>query len=572
MIKFTETIKCDALIIGAGLAGMRAALEISKNFSTVLLGKVHPLRSHTDAAQGGIAAALGNVEDDSIENHFFDTVKGSDYLGDQDAQEILVSEAPTCIYELEHFGTPFSRTEEGKIAQRSFGGHSKKRACYVADLTGHAILHTLYEQVVKENIKVYPEHYVISLLGDKERITGAVVYDMTRGEMKLFHANTVLLATGGYARCFQLTSNDLHNTGDGLSLVWRLGVPLEDMEFVQFHPTGLYRQGILVTEAARGEGGYLLNKEGKRFMEHYAPKTMELAPRDVVSRSMQTEIDEGRGIDGKDYIFLDLRHLGKEKIIERLPQIHDLALNFVGVDCVKEPIPIQPVAHYSMGGIPTDIDGRVLKDGINPVNGLFAAGECSCVSVHGANRLGCNSLLDAVVFGRRAGRAINEFLENNRPIPQTPSKNSTLRLDEIMNIYNGLGEEKIPELRRELQRTMGQYCGVFRHETFLTDGLNKIKELQERYKKVGLIDKSSVFNSELIETLELGHMLEYCEVIVASALNRKESRGSHYRKDFPKRDDNSWLKHTLAFSEEGKIRFEYKPVKITKYPPAERKY
>lgn len=573
MIKFTETIKCDVLIIGAGLAGMRAALETSEKYFTVLLSKVHPLRSHTDAAQGGIAAALGNVEDDSIENHFFDTVKGSDYLGDQDAQEILVNEAPTCIYELEHFGTPFSRTEAGKIAQRDFGGHSKKRACYVADLTGHAILHALYEQVVRRKIKVYPEHYVLSLLGAKDRIIGACVYDMVQGGIKFFQSKAVLLATGGYARSFQLSSNDLHNTGDGLSLVWRLGIPLEDMEFVQFHPTGLYRQGILVSEAARGEGGYLLNREGSRFMEKYAPKMMELAPRDVVSRSMQTEIDEGRGIDGKDYLHLDLRHLGTALIMERLPQIYDLALNFVGVDCTKAPIPIQPVAHYSMGGIPTDIDGRVLIDGINPTYGLFAAGECACISVHGANRLGCNSLLDAVVFAKRAGRAIAEFLQIEKPehLP-VPKERAAIYFEEISSLFSGLGEEKVSKIRAELQMTMSRNCGIFRDETGLNQALTKIRELKERYKRIGLADKSTIFNSELIEALELGHMLEYSEIIVASALNRKESRGSHYRKDFPKRDDNNWLKHTLAFREGDKIRFDYKPVKITKYPPVERKY
>jgi len=573
MLKHSEAVDCDVLVIGAGLAGMRAALETCERYRTVVLSKVHPLRSHSDAAQGGIAASLGNVEEDSVEKHLYDTVKGSDFLGDQDAQKTMVSDAPTAVYELEHFGAPFSRTDAGRIGQRDFGGHSVKRACYVADLTGHALLHSLYEQMLKHRIPTYGEHFVVALCGDRNRVTGAVAYDMAHGVLRSFSARTVVLATGGYARCYQLTSNDLHNTGDGLALAWQLGIPLEDMEFVQFHPTGLYRQGILVSEAARGEGGYLLNRDGARFMERYAPKAMELAPRDVVSRSIQTEIDEGRGVDGCDFVNLDIRHLGKAAVMEKLPQIHDLALNFVGVDCLREPIPIQPVAHYSMGGIPTDTDTRVLADGLKPFPGFFAAGECACVSVHGANRLGCNSLLEAVVFGRRAGKTTVSYLDTEKPAPvKLTASDLAPALESLDRFCCSAGPDKAPEIRQELGAAMTRNCGVFRDDCGLSQALSKVHELKARFKDIAIRDQSALYNTELTEALQLRNMLDYAEVIVASALNRTESRGSHFRKDHPKRDDVNWLKHTLTFPDGTNLHFDYKPVKITRFQPVERKY
>jgi len=557
----------DIIIIGGGLAGMRAALEASKEVDTAVISKSHPLRSHSGAAQGGIAAVLDGWAEkigDSLESHIYDTVKGSDYLGDQDAIEILCREAPDDIRSMDKMGAIFSRTEEGMIAQRDFGGHSYARTCYAADKTGHILLQTLYEQMMKNRVKVYSEWHVVSLIIHDNICRGVVAYDMAGGKLQVIRARAVLLATGGYGRAFSITSNAHANTGDGLALAYRAGVPLQDMEFVQFHPTGLYKHGILITEGSRGEGGYLVNKNGERFMERYAPSKMELASRDVVSRAIQTEIDEGRGID--DYIHLDLRHLGKELIMERLAQIHDIALSFANVDCVHDPIPIQPTAHYSMGGIPTDINGRVLG-----VNGLFAAGECACVSVHGANRLGGNSLLEAIVFGRRAGISAVRYVKKT-----VIGGVSSRTLDSIEHEFYGLaemdGSESVADIKNDLQTVMTGKCGIFRDSRKLAEAVKETGRLRERFNNIGISDRGMIFNTEMMEALELRNLLDFSEVIAASALAREESRGAHYRTDYPERDDAGWLKHTLAYRSETGPLLEYKPVTITSYKPERRMY
>ncbi len=565
----------DVVIVGSGLAGMSAALEICEQLDVAIISKVYPTRSHSGAAQGGVAASLGNSEPDSQEEHMYDTVKGSDFLGDQDAIDILTRDAPETIYKLEHMGCVFSRTKEGKIAQRAFGGHSHPRACYAADRTGHAMLHALYEQVMKRSkrITIYPEWYLMSLIVRDNVCRGMVIYDIRNGNLEVVRAIGVIFATGGYGRAYKITSNAFANTGDGIIAAFRAGVPLEDMECVQFHPTGLFGQGILVSEAARGEGGYLVNGKGERFMEKYAPAKMELAPRDIVSRSEQKEIDEGRGIDGKDYVHLDLRHLGKEKIMERLPQVRQLGIDFIGVDCITDPVPIQPTVHYSMGGIPTDIDGHVIIDDKGTkLTGFFAAGECACISVHGANRLGTNSLLEAVVFGKRTGIAALKFAKG----PRLPDINEDEVLapvkEEINAIFTSPGTESINDIRNTLKENMMSNCGVFRGKEGLEKGLKKVRELKRKHKKGKITDKGKIFNNELIEVLELGHMLEFSEVILKGAIARKESRGAHSRTDFPKRDDQNWLKHTLAYLTKNGIDLKYKPVTITKYQPEERKY
>ncbi|MFV1950607.1 MAG: succinate dehydrogenase flavoprotein subunit [Nitrospinota bacterium] len=565
----------DVVIVGSGLAGMSAALEICGQLDVAIISKVYPTRSHSGAAQGGIAASLGNSEPDSQEEHMYDTVKGSDFLGDQDAIEMFTRDAPETIYRLEHMGCVFSRTGEGKIAQRAFGGHSHPRACYAADRTGHAILHVLYEQVMKrgKRISIYPEWYLMSLIVRDNVCRGIVIYDIRSGNFEVIRAKGVIFATGGYGRAYRITSNAFANTGDGIIAAFNAGVPLEDMEFVQFHPTGLFGQGILVSEAARGEGGYLINGKGERFMEKYAPAKMELAPRDIVSRSEQREIDEGRGIDGKDYIYLDLRHLGKEKIMERLPQVRQLGIDFIGMDCITDPLPIQPTAHYSMGGIPTDKDGHVIIDDKGTqLTGFFAAGECACVSVHGANRLGTNSLLDAVVFGKRTGIAALKFAKGPRLSDMKEDEVLAPVKERISAVFSSPGTESINDIRDELKENMMSNCGVFREKEGLNKGLEKVKELRERYKNAKITDKSKLFNNELIEVLELGHMLEFSEIILKGAIEREESRGAHSRTDFPKRDDRNWLKHTLAYLTEDGIELKYKPVIITKYQPEERKY
>ncbi|MCG7850365.1 MAG: FAD-binding protein [ANME-2 cluster archaeon] len=557
----------DLLIIGGGLAGMRAALEAGKNVDVAVVSKIHPLRSHSGAAQGGIAAVLDGWAQnigDSLESHIQDTVKGSDYLGDQDAIEILCNEAPGDIRVLDRMGALFSRTDEGRIAQRDFGGHSYARTCYASDKTGHILLQTLYEQMMKQRVKVYPEWHVVSLIIHKNICRGLVAYDMVRGELQVIRAKAILFATGGYGRAYGITSNAHANTGDGLALAYRAGVPLQDMEFVQFHPTGLYRHGILITEGARGEGGYLINKDGERFMERYAPNKMELASRDVVSRAVQTEIDEGRGIDG--HVHLDLRHLGKELIMSRLSQIHDIALSFSGIDCTVDPIPIQPTAHYSMGGIPTDVDGRVPG-----FSGLFAAGECACVSVHGANRLGGNSMLETIVFGRRAGIKAAEYVKKTTLQPM-PADALPLIEQKIKLMINNKGEENAANISVELQSNMTLKCGIFRDIDGLTQMQQLIIALKERFKNIGLRDWGMTFNTELIEALELKNILDFSQIIVAGALAREESRGAHSRTDFPNRDDEHWMKHTLAYQGGQGPVLDYKPVIITRYNPQRRVY
>jgi len=568
-------IKHDVLIVGAGLAGQRAALEVCKELDVGLLTKVYPSRSHSGAAQGGIAASLGNSEDDSWEEHMFDTVKGGDYLADQDAVEEYVKAAPRVIYELEHMGCAFSRTEDGKIAQRSFGGHSKPRACFSADRTGHAILHALHEQVLKnaKSIKIYSEWYMHQLVIEEGRCCGVVVSNIRTGEVEVIHAKAVVFATGGYGRVFKITTNAFAGTADGAIAAFRAGVPLEDPEFVQFHPSGLYRQGILFSEAARGEGGYLLNGAGDRFMEQYAPSRMELAPRDIVARAEQSEIDAGRGVNGEACIHLDLRHLGEARIMERLPQIRQLGIDFIGVDCVKDPLPIQPSAHYSMGGIPTNMFGQVITDADStPMQGFFAAGECACVSVHGANRLGTNSLLEATVFGERTGRSALEYARNAEFGKLNESHQKARALKQVDEIFQRDGSESYNDIRNEMKDVMMEKCGVFRDADNLKSCVDAIRSLKERYKKGKVTDKGQLFNTEVYEIIELGNMLEMAEIISTAALARTESRGGHYRTDFPKRDDQDFLKHTLVYSKDGELELKYKPVVITRYQPKERTY
>lgn len=569
----------DTLIIGSGLAGLRAAIEASRHGSVAVLTKLYPTRSHSGAAQGGISAALGNEEPDSPEWHFYDTTKGSDFLGDQDAIGIMCEDAIRTIVELEHMGVPFSRTPEGKIAQRRFGGHTRdfgaapvRRACYSADRTGHAILFALYEQSELQGVASFPEFQVLDIVIENGRCSGALVLDIQSGDLHTFNAKATLVASGGYGRVFKTTSNALASTGDCLSILFDGGIPLEDMECFQFHPTGLYGLGILITEGARGEGGILVNGKGERFMERYAPTIKDLAPRDMVSRAIMTEIREGRGVDGKDFVHLDLRHVDKKIIEERLPEISTFCKIYMGIDPSENPIPVLPTAHYAMGGIPTDVDGRVLGDEKGAtIEGLYAAGECACVSVHGANRLGCNSLLDTVVFGRRAGMAIGGYIKDadRREIAKGPSD----RVKADMNaLVNSTGDEKAGALRSEFRKMMMDRCSVFRNEEGLAGLVQDLKTIKERTKYVGIKDRGVQFNTELLEALELNHLINLGEAIALSALQRKESRGAHSREDFPERDDENWLKHTFAFKTGRGIEFRYKPVTITRFKPEERKY
>ncbi len=570
------------LIVGSGLAGMRAALEVSEDpdLDVALLTKVHPLRSHSGAAQGGIAASLNNSNDeDSWELHMYDTVKGADFLADQDAAEILAREAPENIFELEHWGCAFSRLENGLIAQRRFGGHTQPRAVYAADRTGHALLTVLFEQLFRRGVKVYSEWYALDLVLRDNVCQGIVVYDILTGQIDAIAAKAVLFATGGYGRAFQTTTNAAASTGDGIVMAYRAGIPLEDMEFVQFHPTGLQGSGILLSEAARGEGAHILNAEGRRFMEDYAPERMELAPRDIVARAEQTEIDEGRGVtDKKDSVFMDFSPIGEERIRYALPSVLHLARDFAGIDPLQAPVPIQPTAHYSMGGIPCDVDGMVrLKDqNDRPIVGFYAAGECSCVSVHGANRLGTNSLLEAVVFGRRAGRAIRTAVPDLAP---TRIEEGDLQraVAEVDGLLKSDGPERAGAIRQELREVMMVDCGVFRTRPQLENCLRMLKNLQERYQRISIDDKGWQFNTDLVEAIELGHMLEYAEVIVTGALAREESRGGHFRKDFPTRDDQRWHKHTLAYRTDDGPRLAYADVNMQPqyrdpFPLEERRY
>jgi succinate dehydrogenase / fumarate reductase flavoprotein subunit len=569
----------DAIIIGAGLAGLRAAIEIGDNASVAVLSKVFATRSHSGAAQGGIGAALANEEEDSWEWHMFDTVKGSDYLGDQDAIETMAKDAPRTIFELEHLGVPFNRTSEGKIAQRAFGGHTSgfgktpvKRACFAADRTGRVILDTLWEQCLQRNTQFYDEFQVLSLMVENGRCHGVVAYELATGELHTFFSRAVLLATGGAGKIFKTTSNAFASTGDGMALAYRAGAQLEDMEFVQFHPTGIYKLGILISEAARGEGGILLNKDGERFMERYAPVIKDLAPRDMVSRCIMEEIRAGKGIDGKDYVHLDLTHLGEDVINRKLAEITGFARTYAGVDATKEPIPVQPTCHYMMGGIASDVDGRVTIDSDNtPFEGLYAAGECACVSVHGANRLGCNSLLDTLVFGRRAGMEINRYVQGVEFQKPAADFEKTAAA-KIAGLMAASGQEKIGDIMKSMQEVMMDNVSVFRMESPMTEALKKIKELKERYQMISLQDKGNCFNRDLLDALELGHMLDLAEVIAMGALHRRESRGAHSREDYPERNDETYLVHTLVrYSDKGPQIFE-KPVTITRFEPKERKY
>jgi succinate dehydrogenase / fumarate reductase flavoprotein subunit len=583
----------DVVIVGAGGAGMRAALESSQRARTAVLTKLYPTRSHTGAAQGGMAAALANVEDDNAEWHVFDTIKGGDYLVDQDAAEILCREAVDAVLDLENMGLPFNRTEDGKIDQRRFGGHTRdhgqapvRRACYSADRTGHMILQTLYQQCVKQKVEFYNEYYVLDLLldknpqeagdGDEVSVAGVVSYELATGEIHVFRAKSVVFATGGAGKIFKTTSNAHTLTGDGMAIALRAGLPLEDMEFFQFHPTGLAGLGILLSEAARGEGGILRNSEGERFMERYAPTIKDLAPRDMVARAMANEVREGRGCGPhKDYVLLDLTHLEPAHIDAKLPDITEFARTYLGVEPYTEPVPVYPTAHYAMGGIPTTVNGEVLRNNTDKVKGLYAAGECACVSVHGANRLGTNSLLDINVFGRRAGIAAAEHAlatEEAAPLPADGDSAIAGLVERLRATTSGAGTENVAALRKELQETMDRNVQVFRTEESLIEARGIVADVKARYANVAIHDRGQKWNTDLLEAIELGFLIDLAAVTIEGALARKESRGGHYREDFPERNDEEYLKHTMAYATGEGIRLDYKPVTITKYKPMERKY
>jgi succinate dehydrogenase / fumarate reductase flavoprotein subunit len=560
----------QVLVVGGGLAGLRAAIEAhDRGVDVAILSLVHPLRSHSGAAQGGVNAALGNAEegrDDSPERHAYDTVKGSDFLADQDAVEEMTADTPERIYEMEHWGCPFSRNPDGTIAQRPFGGGAFPRTCYGSDKTGHYMLHTLYEQTITRGIRVYAEWTVLSIVVQDDRVHGLIALHMPTGQVEGFTAPAVIMATGGAGRIYSQSTNAIINTGSGIALAYMAGAPLKDMEFVQFHPTCLYPTNILITEGARGEGGYLFNNRGERFMKDYAPTAMELAPRDIVSRSIRTEIAQGRGFEDV-YIHLDLRHLGQEMILERLPGIRDIAMHFAGVDPVKQPIPVLPAQHYTMGGIGTDSWGQT------PLNGLFAAGECACVSVHGANRLGGNSLLETVVFGQRAGVRVSEWVKGNGAANPARVESalgaSNQRLEELIA---GKGEEDPRLIRQEMGEVMMEKVGIFRHRDEMEEAIAKLRELQQRLAHTRPLYGGKRFNLDLLRTYELGGLLLVAEVIARGALVREESRGSHYRRDFETRDDQDWMKHTLAHFTPEVPRFSFSPVSITKWQPEARKY
>ena len=578
--------KFEAIVVGGGGAGLYAALALCKaKVQTAVLSKLYPSRSHTGAAQGGIGAALANAEEDNPEWHMYDTVKGSDYLADQDAVEIMCKEAVETVYELEHLGLPFNRTAEGKIDQRRFGGHTRdqgkapvKRACFSADRTGHMILQTLYQQCIKNEVNFFDEFHVLDLILERGVCRGVVALEISTGALHIFHAKAVLFATGGSGRMFKITSNAHALTGDGMAIALRRGVPLEDMEFFQFHPTGIYKMGILLSEACRGEGGIIRNGSGERFMERYAPTIKDLAPRDIVSRCIHQEVLEGRGVNGKDYVHLDLTHLGADVIEKKLPDIADFVRTYMGIDPVKDLIPIQPTAHYAMGGIPANKNSEVVGDENNTViKGFYAAGECACVSVHGANRLGTNSLVDILVFGRRAGLSMADYCGSHdfAPIPSRPEEEVKAQMDELRSNKSeggSGGEEKILSLRSDLQKSMMDNCGVYRSEGTLKKALSDIVGYQQRFSKIHVSDKSQVFNTELLDAIELKNLIDLARVTVEAALARQESRGAHYREDYPKRDDANWLKHSLASLSEGKVALKYKPVTLGKFQLQERKY
>jgi len=596
----TQHHQFDAVIVGAGGAGLMAALQAARLTKVAVISKMYPTRSHTGTAQGGIAAPLGNMEEDHWEWYMYDTVKGGDYLVDQDAAEILARESVEAIFELEHMGLPFDRTQEGRIEQRRFGGHTREygkgpvmRSCKSADRTGHMILQTLYQNCIKNNVRFFDEFFVADVLVHEGVARGVIAVEIATGELHLFHAKAVLLASGGFGRMFAVTSNAHSLTGEPVAALYRRGLPLEDMEFFQFHPTGIYKMGILLSEAARGEGGVLLNGRGERFLERYVPTLKDLAPRDMISRFIYQEVAAGRGVDGKDYVYLDLRPetinryqsapggrtVTAAELEEKLPDILEMMRVYMGVEPMREPVPTQPTAHYAMGGIPTDNDGRVLCGPARTVSGLYAAGECACVSVHGANRLGTNSLVDLVVFGRRSGKALGEFCRraDYAPLPPQAEAEAQSALEELRT---SRGRERAGTLRNELQRVMMDKVGVFREAAGMREALATVRALKERYMQIGLDDRGATFNTDLLEAFELGALLDLAEVTAASALARTESRGAHYRDDYPERDDTHWLKHTLAFRSEGagvrptrgEVRFEAKPVVVTRFEPKPRTY
>jgi succinate dehydrogenase / fumarate reductase flavoprotein subunit len=579
----------DTVIVGAGGAGMRAALEAGKRSRTAVLTKLYPTRSHTGAAQGGMCAALANVEEDNWEWHTFDTIKGGDYLVDQDAAEVMCKEAIDAVLDLEKMGLPFNRTPEGRIDQRRFGGHTRdhgkapvRRSCFAADRTGHMILQTLYQQCTKEGIEFYNEFYVLDLLLTAEGATaGVVAYELATGEIHVFNAKAVVFATGGFGKVFKVTSNAHTLTGDGMGIAYRRGLPLEDMEFYQFHPTGIWKMGILLTEGARGEGGILRNKDGERFMERYAPTIKDLAPRDMVARAIYTEIRQGRGCGPNgDHVFLDLTHLPNEQLDAKLPDITEFARTYLGIEPYTDPIPIQPTAHYAMGGIPTNIRGEVLRDNEHIVPGLYAAGEVACVSVHGANRLGTNSLLDINVFGRRAGSAAAEFANSTVAAPELPPEPAAFVESLLARLRDGQGGERVADIRSDLQETMDVNASVYRTEATLKQAEVDIARLKERYQNVSVTDRGKRYNTDLLEAVELGFLLDLAEVLVVSAKARNESRGGHFREDYDTRDDVNFMRHTMAYRSgpmgaalpEAEIRLDYKPVVMTRYEPMERKY
>lgn len=590
----------EVIIVGAGGAGLMAALYASRGADTAVLSKLYPTRSHTGAAQGGIGAALANSEEDRVEWHTYDTVKGSDYLGDQDAIEFMTQEAVPVVYELEHMGLPFSRTEDGRIAQRRFGGHTNNdtkmpvlRAAYAADRTGHMILQTLYQQCIKNKVNFYDEFHVLDLIIQDGTAVGVVAVELATGELHTFHAKSVIFATGGHGRVWEVTSNAYAYTGDGVAITARKGIPAEDMEFFQFHPTGILKMGILITEGVRGEGGVLINKDGERFMDKYASTVKDLASRDVVSRAIFLETRDGRGINGKNYVYLDIRpetvnkyaeldgrlnldgtpvNITAEEILDKLPDIIDFCRTYLGVDPVKQPMPVQPTAHYAMGGIPTNMFGEVVIDENNTIMpGFYAAGECACVSVHGANRLGTNSLLDIVVFGKQAGLKAAEFAKGS-DYKSFPDDALDFTKQQVDRLLNNKGDEKAADIAKEMKAVMMDKVGVFRTQDGMDSAVEKIKELQERYQLVGVDDKGKVFNTDLLNNWELGCLLDTAEITAVSAAIRKESRGAHAREDFPKRDDENWMKHTLAWLTDKGIDLKYKDVKVTKYEPQERVY
>jgi succinate dehydrogenase / fumarate reductase flavoprotein subunit len=567
----------DVVIVGAGLAGLRAAVEVAGRADVALISKLYPTRSHSGAAQGGIAAALGNEEPDSWEWHMYDTVKGSDFLADQDAAEVLAVDAARAVYELEHMGVPFNRNGEGAIAQRAFGGHTGehgkrpiKRACHAADRTGRVIMDTLYHEAVRKGIRVYSEFYLMDLLHRDGRITGLAAYELANGEVHVFEAKAVVLATGGFGKVYKTTSNCFANTGDGVYLAYQAGIPLQDMEFVQFHPTGIRHLGVLISEAARGEGGVLRNGPGERFMERYAPTLKDLAPRDMVSRAIAQEVRQGRGVDGMDFVHLDLTHLGTDRLAEKLQDISSFVRIYLGLDPARDLIPVEPTCHYMMGGIPTDLEGAVLGPDLELFHGLYAAGECACVSVHGANRLGCNSLLDLVVFGRRAGKRILQDLDHleGGPVPDGADE-ARSKLERIKGRRKGVRPHI---LRTRVQEIMSESCSVYRNSAGLLNGLEAVRGLIARLEEVSPDDKGRRFNTDLTDCIELECLLTLSEVILVSAEAREESRGAHFREDFPARDDQNWLKHTLVQRTEKGPMVSYKPVTITRFQPVARVY